>query len=118
MLLAQLLHAPIGSRLVRTDFNGLTLTLGIATTNPNASCPVCGHEAGRVHSRYTRCLAEEPAFGYQVCLQMTVRRFHEVLSKVDGPAKSPKSESAPTGFLGVFEHFAVRKSTFCRLVES
>ena len=74
MLLSQLLRAPAGSRLVRTDFDDLTLTLGIATTAPNASCPVCGHETWRVHSRYTRCLAEEPAFGHQVRLQMTLRR--------------------------------------------
>jgi transposase len=75
LLLSQLLHAPVDSRLVRTDFDGATLTLGIATTKPNASCPVCGHETWRVHSRYTRSLAEEPAFGHQVRLQMTVRRF-------------------------------------------
>jgi transposase len=75
LLLSQLLRAPAGSRLVRTDFDDLTLTLGIATTAPNASCPVCGHETWRVHSRYTRCLAEEPIFGHQVRLQMTVRRF-------------------------------------------
>lgn len=75
MLLSQLLHAPIGSRLVRTDFDGVTLTLGIATTNPKASCPTCSHETWRIHSRYTRCLAEEPVFGHQVRLHMTVRRF-------------------------------------------
>jgi len=75
LLLSQLLRAPIGSRLVRTDFDGLTLTLGIATTNPNASCPVCGHETWRVHSHYTRCLAEEPVLGHRVRLRMTVRRF-------------------------------------------
>ena len=74
MLLPQLLRAPAGSCLVRTDFDDLTLTLVIATTAPNASCPVCGHETWRVHSRYTRCLAEEPVFGHQVRLQMTVRR--------------------------------------------
>lgn len=75
MLLFQLLRAPVGSRLVRTDFDGLTLTLGIATTAPNASCPVCGHETWRVHSQYTRCLAEEPVLGHRVRLRMTVRRF-------------------------------------------
>ena len=75
MLLSQLLRAPIGSRLVRTDFDDDTLILGIATTNPNASCPLCGHETWRVHSRYTRRLAEEPVFGRRVRLQMTVRRF-------------------------------------------
>jgi transposase len=75
LLLSQLLRAPIGSRLIRTDFDHDTLTLGIATTNPHASCPVCGHETWRVHSRYDRSLAEEPIFGHRVCLLMTVRRF-------------------------------------------
>jgi transposase len=75
LLLSQLLRAPVGSRLVQTDFDGVTLSLGVATTHPNAFCPVCGHETWRVHSRYTRCLAEEPVFGHQVRLQMTVRRF-------------------------------------------
>jgi transposase len=75
LLLSQLLRAPLGSRLVRTEFDGITLTLGIATTVPNASCTACGHQSWRVHSRYTRSLAEEPAFGHQVRLQMTVRRF-------------------------------------------
>ena len=75
LLLSQLLRAPAGSRLVRSDFDGTTLTLGIATTNPNASCPACGLETWRVHSRYTRSLAEEPIFGHQVRLLMTVRRF-------------------------------------------
>ena len=75
MLLSQLLRAPAGSRLVLSDFDGTTLTLGIATTKPNASCPACGQETWRVHSRYTRSLAEEPVFGYQVRLLMAVRRF-------------------------------------------
>lgn len=75
MLLFQLLRAPVGSHLVRTDFDGVTLTLGIATTKPNASCPACGGESQRIHSRYTRHLADEPAFGRRVRLQMTVRRF-------------------------------------------
>jgi len=75
LLLSQLLRAPIGSRLVRTDFDHDTLTLDIATTSPNASCPVCGQESWRVHSRYARHLAEEPVFGRRVRLRMMVRRF-------------------------------------------
>ena len=72
MLLFDLLRAPVGSRLVRTDFDGSTLTLGIATTHPNASCPACGGESQRVHSHYTRHLAEEPIFGHRVRLQISV----------------------------------------------
>jgi transposase len=75
LLLSQLLRTPVGSRLVRTEFDGTTLTLGIATTAPHASCPACGQQTWRVHSRYTRKLAEEPAFGHRVRLRMTVRRF-------------------------------------------
>jgi transposase len=75
LFLSQLLHAPLGSRLARTDFDGTTLTLGIETTHPNVSCTLCGQESGSVHSRSTRFLAEEPAFGHPVRLQMTVRRF-------------------------------------------
>jgi hypothetical protein len=45
LLLFQLLHAPVGSRLVRTDFDGLNLTLGIAITHAGASCPACGDES-------------------------------------------------------------------------
>jgi len=75
LLLTQLLRAPRGSRLVRTDFDGLTLTLEIATTQPDACCPLCGARTGRVHSRYTRRLAEQPVLGHPVRLQMTVRRF-------------------------------------------
>ena len=75
MLLSQLLHAPLGSRLVRTDFDHDTLTLDRATTHSNASCPVCGQQTWRVHSRYARLLAEEPVFGRRVRLRMTVRRF-------------------------------------------
>ena len=75
MLLTQLLRAPLGSRLVRADFDGHALTLGIATTQTYASCPLCGVETWRVHSRYTRKLAEEPVLGHSVHLQMTVRRF-------------------------------------------
>ena len=75
MLLSPLLRAPVGSRLIRTDFDGTTLTLGIATTLPHSCCPACGQKTWRVHSRYTRNLAEEPVFGHRVRLPMTVRRF-------------------------------------------
>jgi transposase len=75
LLHSRLLRAPVASRLVRTDFDGTILTLGIATTTPHASCPACGQQTWRVHSRYTHKLAEEPAFGHRLRLRMTVRRF-------------------------------------------
>jgi transposase len=75
LLLTHLLRAPAGSRLVRTEFDGAALTLGIATTHPSASCPLCCAPTWRVHSRYTRRLAEVPVLGHPVRLLMTVRRF-------------------------------------------
>ena len=75
MLLSQLLRAPDGSRLVRADLDGDTLTLGIVTTTSHSTCPSCRQVSWRIHSRYSRGLAEEPIFGHQVRLQIAVRRF-------------------------------------------
>jgi transposase len=75
LLLSQLLHAPIGSRLVRADLDGDTLTLGIVTATSHSACPSCRQESWRIHSRYSRRLAEEPIFGHRVRLRITVRRF-------------------------------------------
>ena len=49
LLLSQLLRAPVGSRLVCTEFDGTTLTFEIASTTPYASCPACW--AGDLASR-------------------------------------------------------------------
>lgn len=40
-----------------------------------ASCPACGAGSGRVHSRYTRTVADLPWQGRRVVLRLTVRRF-------------------------------------------
>jgi|GEM_PF-6307295 len=71
----KLLFALVGSHLVRADFDGVPLPLGIATTNPSAFCAAFGHQSWWVHSRYSHGLAEEPVHGRRVCLRMTVRRF-------------------------------------------
>lgn len=60
---------------MRAEFDGTAVTLAIATTHPSASCPLCGTESWRVHSRYTRRLAEAPLLGHAVRLLVTVRRF-------------------------------------------
>ena len=38
-------------------------------------CPTCGQESARVHSRYTRALADLPACGRPVRVRLAVRRF-------------------------------------------
>ena len=40
-----------------------------------AACPVCGTESGRVHSRYSRRLADAAIGGRQVEIRLAVRRF-------------------------------------------
>ena len=51
------------------------LTLVLASTQPTKCCPVCSHPSTRVHSRYTRTLADLPCQGRLVRLQIAVRRF-------------------------------------------
>lgn len=48
----------------------------LAVTKPvAATCPVCGNVSARVHSRYTRLLADLPWQGNVVALKVRVRRF-------------------------------------------
>jgi transposase len=70
-----LLAAPAGSSVVRCARDDDLVTIFIAMTAPTAPCPGCGHDAHRVHSRYTRRIADLPCFGISVRLELTVRRF-------------------------------------------
>jgi transposase len=40
-----------------------------------AACPACGSGSARVHSRYTRLLADLPWQGRMIALKVRVRRF-------------------------------------------
>ena len=51
------------------------LTIQVASYRRRAPCPRCGRDADRVHSRYTRRLADLPWQGRAVCLQLTTRKF-------------------------------------------
>ena len=75
MLPLELLGAPEGSRLVRACLDVEQLTVHLAITAPTAACPVCGSDARRVRSRYTRRLDDLPCLGRRVRLQVAVRRF-------------------------------------------
>ena len=75
MLSLELLAAPAGSRLDYCALDLDNLTVHLAITTPSAPCPVCGSDARRIHSRYTRRLADLPCFGRSVRLHVTVRRF-------------------------------------------
>jgi transposase len=58
---------------IRATENAITL---VATTSSRvALCPVCGKGSTRVHSRYTRMLADLPWQGIPVTVHLHVRRF-------------------------------------------
>jgi transposase len=75
LLPIELFGAPDGSRLVDCLVESTSISISLRATAPTASCPLCGSEARRIHSRYHRRLADLPCFGLPVRLQVTVRRF-------------------------------------------
>jgi transposase len=58
---------------VRADANAITLAA--RTSSSVVRCPVCAKQSLRVHSRYTRTLADLPWQGVPVTLHLHVRRF-------------------------------------------
>src|SRR5215211_8963886 len=55
------------------DAEGLTILATSEATGVH--CPVCGEPADRVHSRYTRTLADLPWAGVAAHLRVQARRF-------------------------------------------
>jgi transposase len=51
------------------------ITLVARTSSRVAPCPMCGKRSARVHSRYTRTLADLPWQGIPVSVRLRVRRF-------------------------------------------
>lgn len=51
------------------------VTIAIETITPSVSCPSCGQPSGRIHSRYTRVLADLPWQGPLVSWSMIARKF-------------------------------------------
>ena len=51
------------------------LLVQIISSSPKACCPLCGAQAWRIHSRYTRQVADLPCVGRHVTLLLTVRKF-------------------------------------------
>jgi transposase len=58
---------------IRADAN--VITLSAKTSVCTARCPVCGKRSSRIHSRYTRTLADLPWQGVPVTVHLRVRRF-------------------------------------------
>jgi transposase len=51
------------------------LVVSVSSTSSRACCLLCGVFAQRIHSRYTRRVADLPCAGRQVTLRLTVRKF-------------------------------------------
>jgi transposase len=54
---------------------GETITLVVQTIGSTKPCPDCGESSARVHSRYTRTLADLPWQGRAVRIELKARRF-------------------------------------------
>jgi hypothetical protein len=51
------------------------LLVQVISSSPTACCPLCGEQAWRIHSRYTRQVADLPCVGQPLTLRLTVRKF-------------------------------------------
>ena len=51
------------------------LLISIGSRSPKACCPLCGGQAWRIHSHYTRHVADLPCAGRHMTLLLTVRKF-------------------------------------------
>jgi transposase len=69
------LPAPDRLHLTGLSANTQVVTLTMCTTSQTARCPACGDRSARVHSRYTRTLADLPWQGVPVRVRLQVRRF-------------------------------------------
>ncbi|NWJ53162.1 MAG: transposase [Bacteroidetes bacterium] len=58
-----------------TEIVGTSILLQISRTNLLVACPACHHYSRRVHSRYTRTVADLPFSDRIVKLKIKVRRF-------------------------------------------
>ncbi len=51
------------------------LLVQVISSSPTACCPLCSVQARRIHSRYTRQVADLPCAGRHITLLLTVRKF-------------------------------------------
>jgi transposase len=74
-LATTLLPPGSGLRLEHISTGDQTIELMLVTTTATAPCPLCATPATRIHSRYTRTLADLPWGGFAVRLYLEVRKF-------------------------------------------
>ena len=69
------LPAPKLLKLIDVRATENAITLAARTSSRVARCPACGTRSSRVHSHYTRMLADLPWQGIPVAVRLRVRRF-------------------------------------------
>lgn len=62
-------------RLAAFELTENHVRITLVQTSSHAACPQCHQASSRIHSRYTRTVADLPWADYQVCFQLHVRRF-------------------------------------------
>lgn len=72
---AYLLADPTSIRLEKFVQHDCSLTLAVRATRTQAECPRCHRPSSRVHSYYTRKVADLPWHGVAVGLELRTRRF-------------------------------------------
>ena len=75
MDVSPLLSLSDGLLIERIDANEPILTVSVVATAASAVCPLCAGSSERIHSLYTRCVADLPCAGRQVKLVLSVRKF-------------------------------------------
>jgi len=55
--------------------NAKEIVLQLVANTAHSACPLCGHQSGKVHSRYGRQLMDLPWADMSVSIQLQVRRF-------------------------------------------
>ena len=60
---------------IRLETDEQSIIAVVATISSGALCPLCQCRSESIHSRYVRCVADLPWAGWQVRLELHVRRF-------------------------------------------
>ena len=64
-----------GLQIERISETPTTVSVTVLTSSTQARCPLCMQVSSRIHSRYTRRVADLPCVGRHVTLLLTLHKF-------------------------------------------
>jgi transposase len=70
-----LFSLPEGFEMTNIERTDSILTIGVVSAQKPVCCPLCSSPATRIHSYYTRTVADLPCIGQQVRLRLQVRKI-------------------------------------------